>query len=414
MVMKRLSLFCLMLLGMLIVYPSYGYAEKRPSELDLKALRKKALKGDAEAQYWMGRTYLEGRLDCDKDTLLAVKWLELSANNGKDWAQYCLAKMYYNGLGVETDRMKAIKWYKQCATYLDYDIGPESKLIYAEALGNGIYGEHKDVKGAIEIASKATPFSTGNLWDLTYRDELKLLLRQYLLLGELYYDLGSSTNNLEEKVDSFKQSLEHFKKVVEVLDSKPFGWRWSFKEEDDDVDDKYLSESYYGWGNALFLININTNQSDYTETMNAYQKAIEYGSEAAMYIVGDMLFSGIENIPANKAEAISLFTRLVGKDIRATYRLATYYYTDKIDYPIAFKYYKAIAEDSSEIDNSVRADALQHLSRMYLFGRGVEVDNDLADKYAQQAVKYGDISSSAISDFLKQTLLSSNSVNMAQ
>jgi hypothetical protein len=399
-----------MLLGMLIVYPNYGYAEKRPSELDYKTLHEKALKGDAEAQYWMGKTYLEGRLDCDKDTLLAVKWLELSAKSNDCYAQYKLAYMYYNGLGVEMNRVEAIKLYKLCADSLfkdtDIKFKYESRLKYAEALGKGIYGERQNVKEAIKIVSELLDDDESlEILDLFYH-HIRPMLNQ--LLGLFYYNLGLSSKDMEEKLNSFSNSSFYYSEATYYWEQ--WGADYSYSEQAQ----HNLAESYNGLGDALLLNNTYTKMTDYNNVIHAYQKAIEYGSEAAMYIVGDMLFSGIENIPADKAKAISLFTRLVGKDIRATYRLATYYYTDKIDYPIAFKYYKAIAEDSSEIDNSVRADALQHLSRMYLFGRGVEVDNDLADKYAQQAVKYGDISSSAISNFLKQTSLSSNSINMAQ
>jgi TPR repeat protein len=380
--------------------------------LNLKALNKRALKGDALAQYWMGKTYLEGRLGCKKDTTLAIKWLELGAINGEAWAQHDLARLYYYGLGVEVNREAAYKLYKQCANNSSASkaIKFEAKMYYAEALGKGLYEEKKDIKKAIEIASEAKlPYwATGRLSD-------KAQAQQETLLGFLNYELTTETDDIEEKKTLFNNSVKHYKNAVERLNI--FYQKYSSHNLQDFeiifIYDSYV-ESYTFWGHSLFFINMITDNSDYTEIMKIYQLAIDFGSDSAMYMVGNILYSGKGNIPADKAKAISLFSQLAERSVEATYRLATYYYTEEIDYPIAFKYYKAIAEDNSEIDNSVRADVLQHLSKMYLFGRGVEVDNDMADKYAQEAIKYGDVDSNAISNFLNQTVLSSNSITITR
>jgi TPR repeat protein len=399
-----------------MVNPIYGYAEKYPSELNFKALNKRALQGDANAQYWMGRTYLEGRLMCRKDTTLAVKWLKLGAENGDIQAQHDLAEMYYNGLGVDVNRVDAIKLYKLCANNSSFrtNLKFEAQLFYAEALGKGLYEEKKDVEKALNLASKYWA-NSGWFTDRLYE---RLCAQQERLLGSLNYELSMDTDDTEKQKLLFDESAQHYGNAIRKMKT----WVQKFysgKLEDLNVQEKKFlvdgyAESYAYRGHDLFFINMITGGTDYTEVMNMYQEAIKWGNMSAMLRTADILYSGKGNIPADKAKAISLYTQLAVVSIEATYVLATYYYTEEKNYSLAFKYYKAIADDNSKIDNPVRADVLQHLSKMYLFGRGVEVDNDMADKYAKEAVKYGDVDSKAISDFLNQSILSSNSVTIAR
>lgn len=70
--------------------------------------------GDAKAQYLLGEWFYEqNQRDCFKEE--AVAWFRKSATQGNPDAQYCLARCYENGYGVERDIDAAITWYERAA-----------------------------------------------------------------------------------------------------------------------------------------------------------------------------------------------------------------------------------------------------------------------------------------------------------
>ena len=86
-------------------------------------LVKRAKAADAWAQFDLARCYYNGA-SIDKDYKEAVKWYTKSADQGNAWAQFDLARCYYNGAGVVKDYKEAVKWYtksseqgNECAQY---------------------------------------------------------------------------------------------------------------------------------------------------------------------------------------------------------------------------------------------------------------------------------------------------------
>lgn len=73
-------------------------------------LRERAAKGDAEAQFLLGRNYEAGRSGLKKDPAEAARWYRLSAEQGDPWAQASLGLLYRFGKGVEKDLVEAYAW----------------------------------------------------------------------------------------------------------------------------------------------------------------------------------------------------------------------------------------------------------------------------------------------------------------
>jgi hypothetical protein len=69
-----------------------------------------AEKGDAEAQYFLGRKY-EYAEGVPADHAEAAKWYEKSADRGYGPAQLAVARLYEFGLGVQQDDVQADVWY---------------------------------------------------------------------------------------------------------------------------------------------------------------------------------------------------------------------------------------------------------------------------------------------------------------
>ncbi len=101
----------------------------------LRELRPLAEQGNAEAQFYMGNMYNNGR-GVSQDYKQAAKWYTLSAEQGDDHAQFNLAMLYYNGEGVPQDYKQAVKWYTLSAEQGDAEAQTNLGVMYA--LGQGV------------------------------------------------------------------------------------------------------------------------------------------------------------------------------------------------------------------------------------------------------------------------------------
>ena len=81
---------------------------------DIKAIRKKAENGDAEAQLNMGRMYNQGE-GVGQNYKLAAEWFRKAADQVYAMAQYNLGVMYDNGEGVSRNYKQATDWYRKAA-----------------------------------------------------------------------------------------------------------------------------------------------------------------------------------------------------------------------------------------------------------------------------------------------------------
>jgi len=67
--------------------------------------------GDANAQYNLGRLYLDGHPGVGRDTRQAARWLSLAAEKGNAPAQALLGQMLFNGQeGVARQRARGLMW----------------------------------------------------------------------------------------------------------------------------------------------------------------------------------------------------------------------------------------------------------------------------------------------------------------
>ena len=76
----------------------------------LKISRPLAAKGNAQAQFNLGRMYRDG-FGVIQDYKEAVKWYRLAAAQGDAEAQYNLGFMYFIGWGVPQDYASAHMWF---------------------------------------------------------------------------------------------------------------------------------------------------------------------------------------------------------------------------------------------------------------------------------------------------------------
>lgn len=78
-------------------------------EAPIEALKAKAEKGDAKAQFELGKKFME------TENAEAVKWLRKSADQGNADAQDVLGICYFDGKIVAQDSTDAITWFRKAA-----------------------------------------------------------------------------------------------------------------------------------------------------------------------------------------------------------------------------------------------------------------------------------------------------------
>jgi TPR repeat protein len=65
--------------------------------------------GDADAQYRVGKIYLEDEA-VGANQLQSARWLSLAARKGHAAAQAQLGKLLFNGEGIEKDPVEGLMW----------------------------------------------------------------------------------------------------------------------------------------------------------------------------------------------------------------------------------------------------------------------------------------------------------------
>lgn len=77
-------------------------------------LRPAAVRGNAEAQYYLGLLYSSGQ-GVTTDPVEALTWMQAAAENGKTEAQFELSRAYAEGIGTQVDSARALLWLQQAA-----------------------------------------------------------------------------------------------------------------------------------------------------------------------------------------------------------------------------------------------------------------------------------------------------------
>ena len=80
----------------------------------LREFRPLAEQGNARAQYYLGRMYLQGRVVA-RDEAEAEKWYRAAAERGDAKAQNVLGILYAEGQGVARDLVEAYRWFTLAA-----------------------------------------------------------------------------------------------------------------------------------------------------------------------------------------------------------------------------------------------------------------------------------------------------------
>jgi len=98
-------------------------------------LDKSAAQGNASAQAELGAIYASGFGGVPQDDAQAVAWFQKAANQGNATAQYNLGLMYAKGGGVKQDFAQAVAWYRKAADQGLVDAQFKMGLHYEKGVG---------------------------------------------------------------------------------------------------------------------------------------------------------------------------------------------------------------------------------------------------------------------------------------
>src|SRR5262249_38714117 len=116
---------------------------------EISNLRDQASRGDAIAEYRLGRLYMTGR-GVTPDYKEAAKYLHLAAEQGLPEAETVMGYLYENGKGVPRDYRTAFDYYAVAAKRGDLTAANNLGVMY----GHG-YGVRRDFRQAVDWHRRA-------------------------------------------------------------------------------------------------------------------------------------------------------------------------------------------------------------------------------------------------------------------
>jgi TPR repeat protein len=224
------------------------------SVVSFSEMQQEAEKGNANAQYNLGRMYQNGA-GVAVDTGKALEWYTKAAAQGNENAQYNLGVMYHNGDGVAQDRKRGVELISQAAeqgfAWAEYTLG----VIYQN--GEGVPVDRKKaVEWYTKAAEKGNPkalFTLGLIYENDDQDDKKAS-EVYMQADEQGYVIDQYHHAWKRQPGDGipadrKKALEFYKQAAEngyVAAQLYLGWLY-FGGIGTEKSDR---EAYKWWGQA--------------------------------------------------------------------------------------------------------------------------------------------------------------------
>ena len=176
--------------------------QRIPAEA-LKWLRKAADQGEPHAQYNLAAMYVQG-LGVSKDEVEAAKWMQKAADQGLAAGQFGLGSMYAHGKGVPQSASEAANWYRKAVEQGD----PAAMNNLAFLLATTTDSKLRNPKEAVGIAQKAVAAEPDQP---AYSDNF----------GHVLFEAGQPDKaaETERRALSLKPDDPNYKKALEKYDA---------------------------------------------------------------------------------------------------------------------------------------------------------------------------------------------------
>ncbi|MCC8115295.1 MAG: toll/interleukin-1 receptor domain-containing protein [Bacteroidales bacterium] len=257
------------------------YIKEGNYEKGVTCYKEAADRGDAKAQYFLGKYYQNGVV-LPKDLTKAIRYLTLSANQGFTEAEFSLGYKYHKGIGVAKNLQNAILYYKRAADKGFMNAQVNLGFIY-ETGGEGIEDLSQAVTYYAKAAAQGSALAQSNLGSC--------------------YELGKGVG-----ID-YGKAAEYYQKAAAQGDARAMCNLGVFYFYGQGVpkDVKKGIECYQKSaekGDTVAQTNLGINYEkgdgvcqDYTKAVEYYQKAADQGDGRGMYFLGRCYESGRGVIP---------------------------------------------------------------------------------------------------------------------
>ena len=239
----------------------------KDEEKGVEWLKKSAEQGNAEAQELLGNCYMQGT-GVDKDEKTAAYWHEKAAEQGRTFSQSELVRCYEQGIGVEINDKIVVKWLEKLT-----DAESQFKLAFYYESGSGTY--ENELK-AVEIYQRLV--SENNHIGAKYKLALRL-------------ESGCGIKkDLTQAIDLYIEILETFNSCVV---SKAAHWKYQ----------DFLTLESKRWADgAKFRL-------DHISQCFEYGIGVEKNTQEANRLYGEVLYNTAMNLKIideleNKAEKL--------------------------------------------------------------------------------------------------------------
>lgn len=324
-------------------------------------LLKAANHGDIDAQFLIALMYLNG-IGVEASDANAFFWLSKLANDEHILSQYYLALFYQNGWSVDINSQESIKWLSSAAEKNNTDAQFMLGSLYEQ--GNGVA---KDLKKANEWYKK----SADNHGDAA---KIKLGIHPLQVAAKSEYTESTGVILLSQYIKN---------------SSRPKFPSRTYLEE---IVYKKLSDSGDLESTVILAGLVRHNNAE--ESYNLYKKSAELGSNKAQYKMWQLNLSGIDDVikPNINLAKEWLFLSANNGNTMAQLTLASLYYGEQPsfsfnlgfsqDYKKSFYWYSKVLVVNESL-------AIDKIALMYEEGKGVIQDYQQALKLYIKSANQG-------------------------
>ncbi|HUH93867.1 MAG TPA: tetratricopeptide repeat protein [Casimicrobiaceae bacterium] len=142
----------------------FGQGYRQDKAQGIAWIRKAAAQNHADAQQELGFIYASGD-GVRRDDVQAVAWFRKAAEQGNPTAQYNLGLLYAKGQGVKTDYAEAAAWWRKAAAQGNADAQLKLAVVYHTGQG----AARDDV---LALADATIAARDGDKENVDYRDEI--------------------------------------------------------------------------------------------------------------------------------------------------------------------------------------------------------------------------------------------------
>lgn len=338
-----------------------GEGDLEQARAAVSAIMPVAEKGNAKAQYMLGKYYSWGFHD-DSDNKKAIYWFEKAADNGNEKAAEALTNLYRydftdDAIEARTKKAFVLKWHKRWIAILE-EKAAKDIAGSAQALMNLYVNDCPDdidPEKGVEIARK---------WYDRWIEILKAkadkgdMSAKKKLADILYYGTGVPDEVLEltedDDTDTSEDNAAALYSEVAVGENDAEGWC-------------NLGQIY------------SQSEADWQQSLDCYMKAAALGYKEAYHCVGSAYFEG-RGVEKDMEKAREWYRKgAEAGDVLAQLMLADCYKRGlggEKDYTATMELYRQIAARSNLRKKYVHelGTAQYEIGNMYMKGLGVEAD----------------------------------------